>query len=612
MKKTFQFLNQSMKTGLLLLCFIPLLVFSETPEWQWAKQAGGNNFNSGKDIVTDEYGNFYVTGFFQGTATFGEHTITTEGGFDMFVVKYDSEGEALWAAGMGSIFLDYGISLAVDADQNVYVTGYFGETMDTDVGPITPVGLRDVFLAKYNADGQLAWVRSAGGPGLDHGDGVAVDNSLQRVYISGSFQDSMAFSGSMITLTGAGNEDIFVAAYDFDGNLIWARAASGPGNNRAFSLDTDADGNIYGGGGFSETITFGDIQLSTMGMSNIVVFKLDPDGNWLWANAYGGNLSETIWDLQTHPNGDTWFTGVFSSMSVSFGDHTIGGDGMYYSIYVVKQDADGVVQWASSGGSSIHDYGRGIAVDGQGNSFITGNFHLTATFDDLSITAGDNTDAYVVKYSPQGDALWAVGAGGISTDVGEAIAADAMGNVYLTGYFYNDISFGDITLNTISMQDIFIAKLNDGTSESPELTVTISVADQQGMPVAGAMITIYADDAQNAEEALTLITDEDGQAVFMAAPGNYDMVIEKDCFFDHESQFVVAGTDIVIDIELEALAGDANGDGIVNVLDVNMLVNYYVGNDSSGLCFNNADVNGDDVINVMDIISIVTIFSSGR
>ncbi len=259
-----------------------------------------------------------------------------------------------------------------------------------------------------------------------------------------------------------------------------------------------------------------------------------------------------------------------------------------------------------------HDYARGIAVDGQGNSFITGNFHLTATFDDLSITAGDNTDAYVVKYSPQGDALWAVSAGGLNTDVGDAIAADGMGNVCLTGYFYNNISFGDITLNTISMQDIFIAKLNDEAVETPELTVTINVADQHGMPLADAMITIYPDDAENPYEAVTLFTDEEGQAVFLATPGNYDIFIEKDCFIDYESQFVVAGSDLNIDAILHALAGDANGDGIVNVLDVNMFVNYYVGNDTSGFCFDNADVNSDGVINVIDIISIVSIFSSGR
>ena len=539
MKKDIQFFRLALIVCFIVLYLFPLALLAQDFDWIWARQAGGNSYNSGREIVADGDGNVYVTGFFQGVSAFGDHTITSQGGFDIFVAKYNSDGEALWAAGMGGASLDYGISLDVDADQNVYLTGYFGGTMNTDAGTVTAVGIRDVFVAKYNAEGQLQWIKSAGGPHIDQGEGLIVDQNNQRIYVTGRFMGTLTFSGTDVTLQGAGSDDIFVAAYDFDGDLIWARSAVGPGSNIAFSIGADAAGNVYGGGSIGGVTSFGDIQVQNIGINAIVLFKLDIDGNWLWANAYGGNLAETVWSMVVQPDGETWAAGIFASNSVQFGDHTVIGDGQYYSVFIIRQNADGFVQWASSGGSTSHDYARGVAVDNMGNSYITGNFHHIATFGDHSITTVDNTDAYIVKYSPEGVALWAVGAGGTSTDIGDAIAVDGMGNVYITGYFYNNISFGDITLNTITAQDIFIAKLYDEMAAPQFVSVTGRAIDEDMQPVEGVLVSLP-------DISIQATTGEDGIFTLENIPANqsYLLSLGHIAYFSYET---------TIEVELEDL-----------------------------------------------------------
>lgn len=117
--------------------------------------------------------------------------------------------------------------------------------------------------------------------------------------------------------------------------------------------------------------------------------------------------------------------------------------------------------WA--GGSSL-DYAQGVAVDGAGNSYLTGYFSGTADFGAYKLTSAGATDLFVAKVSPAGSILWAVSAGGTSPDVGTSIAVDTLGNSYITGSFSGTAKFGTVSLTTLGTNDIFVAKL-DGTGK---------------------------------------------------------------------------------------------------------------------------------------------------
>ena len=192
---------------------------TEPPTPAWATSIGGTSSDYGYGIATDGAGNVYVTGNYQGTATFAPGTtLTSAGSSDAFVAKYNTSGTAQWATSIGGTSSDYGYGIATDSAGNVYVTGRYVLTADFGSGvSITSAGSYDAFFAKYNTSGIVQWATSIGGTfSIDAGYGIATD-SAGNVYVTG-YHDGTVTIGST-TLTSAGNYDAFVAKYSSLKNL---------------------------------------------------------------------------------------------------------------------------------------------------------------------------------------------------------------------------------------------------------------------------------------------------------------------------------------------------------------------------------------------------------
>ncbi len=211
----------------LSLCLsLPMTQALRAQDLVWAKRAGGTSLAEGRGIAVDGLGNSYVTGRFVGSATFGlgemnATTLTSAGTFDIFVAKYDAFGDLAWAKRAGGTFGEEGRGIAADRSGNSYITGAFagsatlgpGESNETT---LTSAGDFDIFVAKYDASGDLVWAKRIGGTGVfDVGRGIAVDGSGNS-YVTGSFEDSATFGPGKTnetTLTSAGDLDILVAKY---------------------------------------------------------------------------------------------------------------------------------------------------------------------------------------------------------------------------------------------------------------------------------------------------------------------------------------------------------------------------------------------------------------
>jgi hypothetical protein len=250
-----------------------------------------------RGIATDENGNSYVTGFFQGSATFGSTVLTSSGGRDMFIAKYDAVGKVVWAQKGGGIGDDNGYGIAVDGSGNSYVTGTFGILGLSGInGPsatfgtttLTRSGSFDIFIAKYDAAGNAVWAKNAGGTSSDQGFDIAIDGS-GNPYITGLFQSRATF-GSTI-LTASGSSDIFIAKYDVAGNAVWAQNAGGTSLDQGFDIAIDGSGYSYLTGWFEGSATFGSTTLTSSGSSVIFIAKYDAEGNAVWAQKAGGGWS---------------------------------------------------------------------------------------------------------------------------------------------------------------------------------------------------------------------------------------------------------------------------------------------------------------------------------
>ncbi|HPI42519.1 MAG TPA: SBBP repeat-containing protein [Candidatus Cloacimonas acidaminovorans] len=448
MKKTFLLF-------ILALCSIAL--FAQNEDWHWAKKAGGTGGDYCRSIAVDDNGNSYVTGVFEGSATFGTTTLTSSGQYDIFVAKMDINGNWLWAKKAGGTSYDYGLGITVDANGNSYVTGYFLESATFGATTLTSSGNEDIFIAKLDINGNWLWAKKAGGTSYDYGCCIAVDDNGNS-YITGFFCSSSCSFGNT-TLTSSGSDDIFVAKLDSNGNWLWAKKAGGQSNDGGRSITVDDNGNSYVTGDFSGSATFGTTTLTSSGYYDYDIFvaKLDINGNWLWAKKAGGQSNDGGRSITVDDNGNSYITGCFWG-SATFGATTLTSSGDL-DIFVAKLDINGNWLWAKQAGGTDFDYGYGIAVDDNGNSYVTGYFRSSATFGTTTLTSSGYEDIFVAKLDSSGNWLWAKKAGGTSYDKGYSIAVDVNGNSYVIGYFSGSATFGTTTLTSSGDTDIFISKI---------------------------------------------------------------------------------------------------------------------------------------------------------
>jgi hypothetical protein len=409
------FYSSSIKFGTVTLKNQPYLASNNASEMflvkydscgivQWAKAAGGNDGSTiAKAIATDAAGNIYVTGYFQtDTVTFGTIKLFNSSNRAAFIVKYDAGGNALWAiqgSGNGDNIAE---SIAVDASNNVYVSGEFTSSILTFGSGSVKNGsggnANDVFIVKYDNSGNFQWLRSSNdgnssGGGLTdaYGYGIGVD-AAGNVYVGGTFSaDYIRFGSDSLAISNGAENDIFVVKYNTTGTGQWLRTAGGGGDDEAFSLTADAVGNVYITGYINATTSFGThaVTVNSYGTTAFIA-KYDVNGTAQWAkggtgdpNPNASSLNQgyhVTLDANNNPN----IIGFYTSDSLKLGPVTLyntsitngsGGGDYLYDVFVASyKAATGSLSWARTAGGDSSDYGYGIAAGKTHGIFVTGEY----------------------------------------------------------------------------------------------------------------------------------------------------------------------------------------------------------------------------------------------
>lgn len=366
----------------------------------WAKREGGTASTYSNSIATDVNGNIFVTGMFGGTSiTFGTTTLTNSpGGFyDMFLAKYDSAGNVLWAKKAGGADWDEAKGVSTDASGNVFVTGqYKSSSIVFGTTTLTNSGLVDVFTAKYDGSGNVLWAKKGVGNYNDYSFSISNDVS-GNAFITGSFAGSVVFGSD--TLTATGSPSIFTAKYDPSGNVLWAKSPTGGGYGQ--SIAADGGGNAVVTGWFGGPITFGSTTLTNAGGADIFVAKYDGNGNELWAKGGVGTFDDGGLGITTDASGNIIATGGFQSASITFGSTTLTNSGSGNNdILVVKYDGSGNVLWAKSASGTGNDVSAGVSTDAGGNVFVTGSYFMASLmFGSTTLTNAGSNDFFLAKLS---------------------------------------------------------------------------------------------------------------------------------------------------------------------------------------------------------------------
>jgi len=430
--------------------------------WSYATRAGGVSLDFVADVSALGDGSAIITGYFGGTATFGPNlTLTSAGSADVFVAKIGADGTWAWATRAGGIDSDQGTGVSLLSDGSAIVTGAFGGT--ATFGPnltLTSAGNADVFVAKIGADGTWAWATRAGGIDSDQGMGVSLLSDGSAI-VTGAFGGTATF-GPNLTLTSAGSPDIFVGMILPHGDWAWATRAGGIDSDVPTGVSAVGDGSAIVTGYFGGTATFGpNLTLTSAGSFDVFVARIGADGDWTWANRAGGNDLDFATGVSALSDGSAIVSGDFEG-TATFGPNLTLTSAGGREVLVAKIGADGDWTWATRAGGSGGDQARGVSALGDGSAIVTGFFEGTAAFGpNLTLTSAGSPDIFVAKILPHGDWAWAHPAGGGDFEQGWDVSALSDGSAIVTGFFEGAAAFGpNLTLTSAGGFDVFVARIN--------------------------------------------------------------------------------------------------------------------------------------------------------
>ena len=479
------------KINLFFFSFLFFTPFMYSQTLIWAKGYGNNALGdeSSASVAVDAAGNVYTTGYFWGTMDFdpgaGTFNLTSAGNSDIFVQKLDASGNFVWAGRIGGLADENGNAIALDASGNIYITGMISTMADMDPGTstvnaITSSGSYDAFVEKLSGSGAFVWAKLMGGSGSDEGFGITIDAS-GNIYSTGDFTSSGDFNpgSGTTTLSSAGGSDIYVQKLDNTGAFVWAKSFGGAGSDRGNSIAVDGSGNVITTGYFEVICDFdpglGVSNLTTNGLKDVFINKLDATGNFSWVKQMGGAADDIGNSVVVDASGNVYSTGEFSAI-VDFdpgaGTTSFTSAGLK-DIYVSKLDIIGNFGWAKQMGAGSDDIGNDIHFVSS-CVFTTGRFSGTADFNPGSGTANlssaGGSDVFVQKLDASGNYLLSAAFGGSNSDEAFSLFVDGSGNIHTTGVFEGtadcDPSPGTYTITSSGTSDNFVHKMDQSITTS--------------------------------------------------------------------------------------------------------------------------------------------------
>lgn len=380
----------------------------------WTKQWGDTVATYGYSVATDSNNNIFVTGRTSGVLDGNAF----QGGADIFLTKWNVDGSKAWTKAWGTASSDFGYSVAVDGNGNIFVTGYTAGDLDGN----TNAGDDDIFLTKWNANGTKSWTKQWGSSLEDRGLAV-VSNSAGDIYVAGYTTGALDGNANLCTAAcGSSPNDVhdyFLTKWNADGTKAWTKQWGTSGWDQVNGVAIDGIGNIFVTGS-----TTGALDGNTkVGNFDIFLTKLTDGGTRVWTKQWGTTNADMGNSMAINSFGDVFITGE------THGDLDGNTNTGAIDIFLTKWTADGTKAWTKQWGTAENDYGNSVAVDAAGNSYVAG---YTYAGIDGNINAG-SSDIFLTKWTSDGLASLTKQWGNSSSDYGYSVALDSLGDIFVTG-----------------------------------------------------------------------------------------------------------------------------------------------------------------------------------
>lgn len=445
----------------------------------------------------------------------------------VFISKLDSAGNFVWAKKIGDGSWDAGSSLTTDESGNLYISGQFDGTVDFDPGAgvsnLTAVGSNDVFILKLTNAGNFVWARQLGGVnGSIENKSITVDKA-GNVYSTGTFSGTLDFDPGTGTasLASSGWGSIYISKLTKDGNYAFAKKIGGQYSSCGNAIKVDKHNNIYTAGYFSNTVDFdpgpgvSNLMASGSGIDfDVFISKLDSAGNYLWAKKLGGTDFEDCKSLSLDANGNVYTTGYFSGTAdFDPGTNNYPLTSLGSDIYISKLDSAGNFEWAKQTGRALgvdnSGLGRGISVDAGSNIYTTGDFTYTMDFDPGTGTtimdAGIiySNDAFIHKM--------------MCTDTTSSslqVAIDSCGSYTINGFTY-------------TQSGTYIQRIPNAASCDSTITLHLTITNNMHIQIAANNLVLQANNTYTSYQWLLngiAISGATNSTYSVTQNGNYSLV----------------------------------------------------------------------------------------
>ncbi len=440
----------------------PLCLFAQDLDLDWEIHIGGPGFDVTRVSCTDDLGNIYFTGFFQDTVFINGNMYVAKGKADIFTIKADLHGNIMWVNTAGSnycrenLIFEMGNGIDVDENSDVYICGTFASLSTFESESVRSNGGKDIFIAKYHGEtGKLIWVKNIGGKGHDIVSDLCIDRS-DNIVLTGNISPGAKFGESICN----NNSTVsFVSKLDEKGNFLWLKYIEGTGYLEGVSAITDKLNNIYWGINFRDGIKSKKEIILSKGDGDIYIEKLSAEGELLWQNHLFGEQTVRMSFLDLSLGNEIIITGSFMG-KMKFGSKSIEAVGQK-DIFLCKCNEKGELIWLKSAGGYMNDIAKAEFCNSRGEVYLAGEFQGRAFFDQDTLHANENTDLFIAKYSIDGNLIYVQKLDhGLHKHI-SSIVGDPLSNIYLSGGFKKQITFGDELLSSVGKSDLFITRILD-------------------------------------------------------------------------------------------------------------------------------------------------------
>ncbi len=276
-------------------------------KWVWARAPESTAASNAEDVAVDAKGDVTVVGKFSAKATFGAVPVTSGGGIDLYVARYDLDGKFGWVKTTGSTGVDIAHSVGLDSSGDAVVAGTFHKTVKFGGRTLSSTA-SSLFVAKMDGKGGWKWASAA--KGIYNSVEIAVDNT-GGTFITGRFDGAVTFGTG--TLTSKGSSDIFVTRMDKDGKWSWATSAGGTQFDRSLGIDLDGAGGAAITGSIQGSASFGSASITSKGKADGYVAAIDSAGKWGKITSFSGAGDVLSQGIDIHGSAGTFAVGSFTA-----------------------------------------------------------------------------------------------------------------------------------------------------------------------------------------------------------------------------------------------------------------------------------------------------------